>query len=214
MFDNHFTAESEHFTVAPQSVVPQCPLSDVHFVHSPAVCWLLQFWLLAAAGRGLVRRNPRIPTVHSIVEATRARKILYKRAQSQRQSKYLHITNFICKYPVSVVSRRRRCRRFGWEDSRRTWRLELDLDLDCFGAALAACKRLYILTLHNSNSGIKEPDKESQPPSPTRGYLLGLELALPASGVTIARESALDLGPKFGLQQKKDDNDAWRGRRH
>lgn len=41
-------------------------------------------------------------------------KILYKRAQSQRQSKYLHITNFICKYPVSVVSRRRRrCRRFG-----------------------------------------------------------------------------------------------------
>lgn len=72
MFDNHFTAESEHFTVAPQSVVPQCPLSVVHLVHSPAVCWLLQFWLLAAAGRGLVRRNPRIPTVHSIVEATRA----------------------------------------------------------------------------------------------------------------------------------------------
>lgn len=110
------------------------------------------------------------------------------------------------------MSRRRRCRRFGWEDSRRTWRL--DLDLDCFGAALAACKRLYILTLHNSNSGIKEPDKESQPPSPTRRYLLGLELALPASGVTIARESALDLGPKLGLQQKKDDNEAWRGRRH
>lgn len=214
MFDNHFAAESEHFTVAPQSVVPQYLLSDFHFVHSPAVCWLLQFWLLAAAGRCLVRRNPRIPTVHSIVEATRARKILYKRAQSQRQSKYLHITNFICKYPVSVVSRRRRRRRIGWEDSRRTWRLDLDLDLDCFGAALAACKRLYILTLHNSNSGIKEPDKESQPPSPTRGYLLGLELALPASGVTIARESALDLGPMLGLQQKKDDNGAWRGRRH
>lgn len=209
MFDNHFTAESENFTVAPQSVVPQCPLSDVHIV-----CWLLQFWLLGAAGRGLVRRNPRIPTVHSIVEATRARKILYKRAQSQRQSKYLHITNFICKYPVSVVSRRRCCRRFGWEDSRRTWRLDLDLDLDCFGAALAASMRLYILTLHNSNSGIKEPDKESQPPSPARGYLLGLELALPASGVTIARESALDLGSKLGLQPKKDDNEAWRGLRH
>lgn len=42
----------------------------------------------------------------------------------------------------------------------------------------------------------KEPDKEPNP-SP------GLVLALPASGVTIARESALDLGHKFRVPQKK-----------
>jgi len=76
--------------------------------------------------------------------------------------------------------------------------LATDLDSTVFGAALAACslaqcKEVYILTLHNS--GNKEPDKESTPIQSLDKLELVLVLILPASGVTIARESALDLGP-------------------
>lgn len=85
-----------------------------------------------------------------------------------------------------------------------TWILDLTLLVGTvFGAALAALPATLHSEFTQQKSGTKKPDKESAPIPSRRpeGYLLGLELALPASGVTIARESALDLGPKLGLHR-------------
>lgn len=148
---------SKHFTVAPQSA-PQfaVPLPD---------CRLLQFWLL-------LRRNPRIPTVHSIVEATWGSERFFISAHKVKDNQNICILPILyANTPCQSWAARRRV---GWENTVYSSYLDTRLDFvgwDCFWGRFGGFASDFTFWVYTTEERHKKARQRVSPhPQPqTRG---------------------------------------------